>query len=110
VAGFFGVELFFALSGFLIGQLLLELTERDPGLGGWWRFMVRRWMRTLPLYLLCLLVLALLTGPAGDVSLYLARYGTLTQNLQWPMPADNWCQATRQTVPWRHEELTPFGE
>ena len=35
VAGFFGVELFFALSGFLIGQLLLELVERDPGLGGW---------------------------------------------------------------------------
>src|SRR3954451_24714128 len=55
--GFFGVELFFALSGFLIGGLLLDIIERDPGLGAWGRFMVRRWLRTLPLYLLWLAVL-----------------------------------------------------
>jgi peptidoglycan/LPS O-acetylase OafA/YrhL len=90
MAGFLGVELFFALSGFLIGTLLLELIERDPTLRGWWRFMVRRWLRTLPLYVLCLLALALLWPPAEHLRRYLLEYGTFTQNLMWPMPRDAW--------------------
>lgn len=90
VAGSLGVELFFALSGFLIGSLLLELIERDPSLGGLGRFMARRWLRTLPLYGFCLAVQALLWRPAGDVSHHLWQYATLTQNLLWPMPPDNW--------------------
>jgi peptidoglycan/LPS O-acetylase OafA/YrhL len=52
-SGFLGVELFFALSGFLVGSLLLELIERDASLLSWWRFMVRRWLRTVPLYFFC---------------------------------------------------------
>lgn len=90
VSGFFGVELFFALSGFLIGTLLLELLERDPSLRGWWRFMVRRWMRTLPLYGLCLAAMALLWRPEGSLPAYLVQYGSLTQNLLWPMPKGDW--------------------
>jgi peptidoglycan/LPS O-acetylase OafA/YrhL len=48
--GFFGVELFFVLSGFLIGQILIQLgpTLRDRSVLG--EFYVRRWFRTLPLY------------------------------------------------------------
>jgi peptidoglycan/LPS O-acetylase OafA/YrhL len=60
VLGFLGVELFFALSGFLIGRILLEsvLSERTwPSLR---RFYVRRWLRTLPPYYLVLAVLPLL--------------------------------------------------
>jgi peptidoglycan/LPS O-acetylase OafA/YrhL len=90
VGGFYGVELFFALSGFLIGGLLLELIERNPGFDGWWRFMLRRWLRTLPLYALCLIGLAVLWRPEGDFGPYLIEYGTLTQNLLWPMPTSNW--------------------
>ena len=89
-SGFFGVELFFALSGFLIGRLLLELVERDPSPRGWWRFMARRWLRTLPLYFLVLFGQALIWPPPGDVSVYLLKYGALVQNLAWPMPPDNW--------------------
>jgi peptidoglycan/LPS O-acetylase OafA/YrhL len=89
-AGFLGVELFFALSGFLIGMLLLELIERDPSLRGWWRFMVRRWLRTLPLYVFWLAALALLWPPAENLPGYLLEYGTFTQNLMWPMPGDGW--------------------
>jgi peptidoglycan/LPS O-acetylase OafA/YrhL len=88
--GFFGVELFFALSGFLIGGLLLDIIERDPSLAAWGRFMARRWLRTLPLYALWLAVLAIWWRPDGSRLLYLAMYGTLTQNFFWPMPADNW--------------------
>jgi peptidoglycan/LPS O-acetylase OafA/YrhL len=90
MSGFLGVELFFALSGFLVGSLLLELIERDPSLLSWWRFMVRRWLRTLPLYFFCVGTLALLWPPNGNRNTYLLSYSTFTQNLLWPMPQDNW--------------------
>src|SRR5260370_1507541 len=43
-----GVELFFALSGFLIGGLLMDIAK--PSLRAWTLFMIRRWMRPLPTY------------------------------------------------------------
>src|SRR3954467_6875567 len=52
-----GVELFFSLSGFLIGGLLLDLAcagLRPRTVAEFW---FRRWMRTLPLYFALLLVL-----------------------------------------------------
>ncbi len=45
-----GVELFFSLSGFLIGRLLIELAEGGLRPGRIGRFLGRRWLRTLPLY------------------------------------------------------------
>ena len=57
VLGFLGVELFFVLSGFLIGRILIEdvLPERSwRSLG---RFYIRRWLRTLPPYYLVLFLL-----------------------------------------------------
>jgi peptidoglycan/LPS O-acetylase OafA/YrhL len=54
--GFYGVELFFVLSGFLIGQILLR-TGADLGRAGNVAFFyVRRWFRTLPLFFLFLIV------------------------------------------------------
>ena len=45
--GFFGVEVFFVVSGFLITSLLIE--ERDgSGRVSLWKFWVRRWRRLLP--------------------------------------------------------------
>lgn len=54
--GFYGVELFFVLSGFLIGELLIrqgDLLRAARAIG---RFYVRRWFRTLPLFFLFVLV------------------------------------------------------
>ncbi len=95
VGGFFGVTFFFALSGFLIGRILLDLLERRPGFHDWQVFMQRRWLRTLPLYYLCLFVLSLVWRPHfwepertvlwHDLPWYL----TLTQNLAW-RPVDRW--------------------
>jgi peptidoglycan/LPS O-acetylase OafA/YrhL len=87
--GGFGVELFFALSGFLIGRLLLEIAGTRPTFRQLVIFMARRWMRTLPLYYLWLLVLLLYMHPAGRLA-HAATYATMSQNLFWPMPDDNW--------------------
>ncbi|MGI8821503.1 MAG: acyltransferase family protein [Chthoniobacterales bacterium] len=54
--GFFGVELFFVLSGFLIGQILLRDAPQLGTGSGVAQFYVRRWFRTLPLFLLFLAV------------------------------------------------------
>ncbi|MES2629163.1 MAG: acyltransferase [Bacteroidota bacterium] len=55
-SGILGVELFFVLSGFLIGRILLNQFMKNPDFG--WKeikeFWIRRWFRTLPAYFLIL--------------------------------------------------------
>lgn len=85
LGGYWGVELFFVLSGFLIGRLLYETFIDSPK----WalNFLVRRWFRTLPNYFLFLLVKVLAVGVGIGVafdSIY--PYLTFTQNLAWRHP------------------------
>ena len=54
--GFYGVELFFVLSGFLIGRILWRTSERLAQPSELLRFWSRRWFRTLPAYFLFLLI------------------------------------------------------
>ncbi|TXG34531.1 acyltransferase family protein [Seonamhaeicola maritimus] len=57
VIGVQGVEVFFVLSGFLIGGILLRLLkDRDFTMKVMLHFWLRRWFRTLPLYYLMLLI------------------------------------------------------
>src|ERR1700690_440934 len=90
LSGFFGVELFFVLSGFLIGRLLFRIAATDPTPRGWLTFMTRRWLRTLPLYFVWLAVIPTALPAPAHLAVHLLRYGTMTQNLAWPMPADHW--------------------
>jgi len=57
-----GVAIFFVLSGFLIGGILLKVLNKNEatwaGLADFWK---RRWMRTLPVYLFVLVYLLLYT-------------------------------------------------
>ena len=85
-----GVQLFFVLSGFLIGGLLLDILDRGPSIPAWRRFLARRWMRTLPLYMTWLLVLLCVAPPPGNSLLYFLRYATFLQNLAWPLPESIW--------------------
>jgi peptidoglycan/LPS O-acetylase OafA/YrhL len=57
--GFYGVELFFVLSGFLIGQILIRHGSDLGQAGNVAFFYVRRWFRTLPLFFLFLFVNAI---------------------------------------------------
>ncbi|HSQ62661.1 MAG TPA: acyltransferase [Polyangiaceae bacterium] len=73
LAIFFGMDLFFILSGFLIGSILLhslkqqalarEKGDKPRGLGPIARFYLRRIFRTFPPYYVVLTVLALLYAP-----------------------------------------------
>lgn len=78
-----GVALFFSLSGFLIGGILIRSIEACDGKFSYQHityFWKRRWMRTLPNYFLVFGTAALLFGPDLSFLDYL-RYLTFTQNL-----------------------------
>ena len=56
-----GVEVFFVLSGFVLAPQIVDWVVGKP-----WRnlgvFLIRRWMRTIPPYVVALIVIAVLTG------------------------------------------------
>lgn len=83
-----GVTLFFVLSGFLIGGILLKTIGTTPfGFSDLFRFWIRRWFRTLPNYFFMLLLLLLLAaillkpGPESPLSYFL-----FLQNFLKPHP------------------------
>lgn len=57
-SGFLGVEMFFVLSGFLVGSLINRQLERTHYLNivGYLNFLLRRWMKTLPIYYIIILL------------------------------------------------------
>jgi peptidoglycan/LPS O-acetylase OafA/YrhL len=99
--GFLGVELFFVLSGFLIGGILIRLSrqpESQPWRNG---FYARRWLRTLPNYYLFLsinVVLAWTLVRPGDMTT-VWQYLLFLQNLAYPAPsffAESWSLAVEE--------------
>ena len=85
VFGVAGVEIFFALSGFLVGRQLLLVAE---GRASAWRFMQRRWWRTLPNYYLFLAVNAALAWWVWDRAGPDARFLVFAQSLAAPARSD----------------------
>lgn len=55
-SGLLGVELFFVLSGVLIGKLLIEVFDSKEVQKNLKIFIIRRWFRTLPLYFIMLII------------------------------------------------------
>ncbi len=53
----FGVELFFSLSGFLIGNILIRMSEDKIDVKQVVSFWLKRWLRTLPVYLVIVIII-----------------------------------------------------
>ncbi len=84
-----GVSMFFVLSGFLIGGILIKLIEQQAAdknlLVQFWK---RRWYRTVPNYMLVLVVLYLVNVAVNNsYSLWdIKSYFIFSQNLYYPHP------------------------
>ena len=88
---FDGVSIFFVLSGFLIGRILLRTVLNENFNGRMLiEFWIRRWFRTLPNYLLVLSFLVIhsyIFDPQFENRTFqLYHYYTFTQNLASPHP------------------------
>lgn len=57
ILGFFGVELFFALSGYLLGQIMWRIFDKGISVEVVFNFWQRRWFRTIPNYFLFLFLM-----------------------------------------------------
>jgi peptidoglycan/LPS O-acetylase OafA/YrhL len=105
-----GVDLFFVLSGFLIGGILIKsLTNQPITAKTLWNFWIKRWFRTLPLYflVLCLNILVFcfifsenfITGLKDLWHQDILRYFFFTQNFtrtslffeeSWSLAIEEW--------------------
>ncbi|NQV83819.1 MAG: acyltransferase [Rhodospirillales bacterium] len=80
------VEIFFVLSGFVLCPFLARIfTSNEAIRKNLWIFLVRRWMRTLPLYGLALVFFVILFS--GKLNLSTFQYALFLQNFYWPPPA-----------------------
>ncbi|HEY3756602.1 MAG TPA: acyltransferase [Opitutaceae bacterium] len=102
---FDGVSVFFVLSGFLIGGILIrDVESRGESVATLRHFWVRRWYRTLPNYFLILALLALVyhlwPHPPGWplTKGELVRFGTFTENFRRPMPTNFFREAWSLSV------------
>lgn len=88
LAGVLGVEIFFVLSGFLIGRIVLKLFIQDDfSFKKIKYFWIRRWFRTLPNYYLILLVNIIIAISLGtELQENIWRYFFFLQNFAWEMP------------------------
>jgi peptidoglycan/LPS O-acetylase OafA/YrhL len=76
LGGYWGVELFFVLSGFLIGRILLRVyeSETDFDFEKLFSFWKRRWYRTLPNYYLILILNLILAYTLASTHLPFSEY------------------------------------
>ncbi|RMB62948.1 acyltransferase [Dokdonia sinensis] len=98
--GVMGVELFFVLSGFLIGRILFKIfTKDDFTIVDLKYFLVRRWFRTLPNYYLILILNIILVSAIGralpdSLPLYFGFLQNMTSGMDifftesWSLPVE----------------------
>lgn len=79
----FGVEIFFVLSGFLIGGILIKDFEKSFKFHDICHFWKRRWFRTLPNYLLFLLINYIGFSILTDNYSWNWQYLFFLQNFAW---------------------------
>lgn len=88
VAGLIGVEIFFVLSGFLIGRIIYRFfTSEDFDSKDVQYFWIRRWFRTLPNYFLALILnVVVIISIGSSLPDGVWKYPFFLQNFAWKMP------------------------
>jgi peptidoglycan/LPS O-acetylase OafA/YrhL len=98
--GVLGVELFFVLSGFLVGGILYETFTRRPAGFEWLiEFWINRWLRTLPNYFLFLGLNVLLVYIVYKVIPDFHLFLVFAQSLAWapgPLYPESWSLAVEE--------------
>jgi len=84
--GFVGVGLFFPLSGYLLANILFKIFDEDPSSKTVVRFFIRRWMRTVPCYLIVLIVTYKAAHYLGYNRIHLLEFTFFVQNFFTPYP------------------------
>jgi len=84
-AGWLGVDLFFVLSGWLVGSLYWR-EHRRYGSVELGRFWARRWLRTVPPYLVVFACVVVAYGAMGHETAGWGHFLAFTQNYLEPMP------------------------
>lgn len=102
LGGYCGVEIFFVLSGFLIGNLLIRSFQtRGPTVATLRSFWLKRWFRTLPNYYFfflfhSLIVLAMTHQIEPNAHLYLVFLQNFTRPIEdffsesWSLAVEEW--------------------
>ena len=88
-----GVDLFFVLSGFLIGGIILRTMSEGLNWKGVAHFWKRRWLRTLPNYYFILLLNFLFVSYgiiSGDLSVFGWKFLVFLQNFSKPLVGFFW--------------------
>ena len=118
--GVLGVEIFFVLSGFLIGRILLKIFKDGYSANQMKYFWVRRWFRTLPNYYLILLVnIGILFYVGRDLPDTLWQYFFFIQNAfgamdiffteSWSLPIEEYTYLLAPIIGWGFYKLFKFS-
>lgn len=109
--GYVGVELFFVLSGFLIGGILIKTLDHNGGKVTFKNvkdFWVRRWFRTLPNYYLVLLINIIALSFISHHIVFNYKYFFFLQNFLTPISDNlNYGQSWSLTIEEWFYLLTP---
>lgn len=94
----FGVELFFSLSGFLIGNILIRMSQDTIDFKQVASFWLKRWLRTVPVYLVIVIIIMLVKQKFyWSYLVFLQNYFAADLNdfkVSWSLTIEEWFYLT----------------